>query len=161
VESASAVARRLHVKPAYCVAATLGISSAIVLPYTLRQLNREFLPVIAATRWVTEHSSPGAGIVCNSPYVGFYAPRPVTILGPQGPTLDEALANAPRGARYDYVVLHVNAHAYRPEWVGQIERSYRQVLELPDPWPHTRPRKVLVFQSRDAAPRNASRPPRG
>jgi hypothetical protein len=152
--------RRTHARPAYATAVVLGVSCAIVLPYTLRKLNREFLPVIAATRWVTEHSPPGSGIVCNSPYVGFYAKRPVTILGPQAHTLDEALARAPAGPRYEYVVLHVNAHAYEPQWVGQIERSYRQVLELADPWPHTRPRKVLVFQAREATPRSAARKPR-
>jgi Dolichyl-phosphate-mannose-protein mannosyltransferase len=151
--------RLLRVRPAYCTVATLGICSAIVLPYTLRRLNREFVPVIEATRWVESRAEPGSGIVCNSPYVGFYGTLPVTELGSAAPRLDEALANAPPGARYDYVVLHVGAHAYRPEWVDQIERRYRQVLEIPDPHSVDRPRKVLVFQAKNIGARHASRPP--
>ncbi len=66
-----------------------------------------------------------------------------------------------RLAHYDYVVLHVNAHGYQPEWIDQLERSYQQILELRDPYPHTVPRKVLVFQARGDALRNAAREPRG
>jgi hypothetical protein len=156
-QSASWAARWFHAPRAYCAAALLAISCAIVLPYTLRRLNREFLPVIEATRWVQSRAEGGSGVVCNSPYVGFYGRLPVTTLGPNAPTLDAALAQAPGGARCDYVVLHVGAHAYQPEWIDQLERSFRPVLELADPYSHDKPRKVLVFQSPDAGPRNAAR----
>jgi hypothetical protein len=157
VQTGAVLARWTRTRPVSCTAVTLGIACALVLPYTLRRLNREFLPVIEATDWVEAHAASGTGVVCNSPYVEFYGTHPVTILGPDGNTLDEALARAPAAARYEFVVLHVNAHGYREEWVGQIEQSYRQVLELIDPYPHTKPRKVLVFQARDAAVRNAAR----
>jgi hypothetical protein len=160
VQGSAVAARWLKLRPVYCTAVTLGIACALVLPYTLRRLNREFLPVIAATEWVERRAGADTGVICNSPYVGFYSTHPVTILGPHGNTLDEALARAP-AARYEYVVLHVNAHGYQEEWVGQIERSYTQVLELIDPYPHTRPRKVRVYQARDAAVRHAAREPRG
>lgn len=150
-------ARWLHAPRAYCAAATLGVASAIVLPYTLRRLNREFLPVIEATSWVQSRAPDGSGVVCNSPYVGFYGTLPVTTLGPNAPTLDEALARAPAGAHYDYVVLHVGAHAYQPEWIGQLERKYRQVLELDDPSSDDKPRKVLVFQAHNNTLQSATR----
>lgn len=150
-------ARVLKTKPIYCTLATLGICCAIVMPYTLRRLNREFLPVIEATRWIQSRAAPGSGIVCNSPYVGFYGRLPIAALGPTAPTLDEALAKAPAGAHYDYVVLHVNAHNYQPEWVDQLERLYRRVHEIADPHPARKPRKVLVFQSQEGRVRHAAR----
>ncbi len=159
-QASSWAARLLRTRPVVCLAAALGICCAIVMPYTLRQLNREFLPVIEATRWIQSRAEPGSGIVCNSPYVGFYGTLPVAELGPAAPTLDAALAAAPAGAQYDYAVLHVGAHAYRPEWVGQLERSYRPVLELRVSDPTGRPGKVLVFQARDRRVRHAARQPR-
>ncbi|MEX0977528.1 MAG: glycosyltransferase family 39 protein, partial [Pirellulales bacterium] len=140
-------------RPAYVTAATLAVCSAIVLPYTLRRLNREFLPVIEATRWVQSRAPAGSGIVCNSPYVGFYGTLPVAELGPAAPTLDEALAKAPCKAQYDYVVLHVNAHDYQPRWIDELAHSYRQVLELPDLYSRDKFRKVLVFQAREGRAR--------
>ncbi len=148
----------LRVRPAYCRVALVTASCAAVLPYTLRHLNREFVPVIEATRWVTQRLEPGGGIVCNSPYVLFYGRRPVAELLPLAPTLDLALRQAP-DARYDYVVLHVNAYAYQDEWIDQITPYYRQVLEIPDPHPYARPKKVLVFQVKDGPLRNAALPP--
>jgi hypothetical protein len=147
----------LRIRPAYCTVATLGICSAIVLPYTLRRLNREFVPVIEATRWVEARAERGAGIICNSPYVGFYGTLPVAQLGPAAPSLDEALAKAPAGAHYDYVLLHVNAHAYQPRWLDELGRSYRQVLELPDLYSVDKPRKVLVFQAQNPRARATPR----
>jgi 4-amino-4-deoxy-L-arabinose transferase-like glycosyltransferase len=152
------VAALFKTRTAYVTAATLAVCSAIVLPYTLRRLNREFLPVIEATRWVQSRAPAGSGIVCNSPYVGFYGTLPVAELGSAAPTLDEALAKAPPGAHYDYVVLHVNAHAYQPRWIDELARSYRQVLELPDLYSRDKPRKVLVFESRAGRVRNATLP---
>jgi 4-amino-4-deoxy-L-arabinose transferase-like glycosyltransferase len=153
------VAPLMKTRPAYVTAATLAVCSAIVLPYTLRRLNREFLPVIEATRWVQSRAPAGSGIVCNSPYVSFYGTLPVAELCPAAPTLDEALAKAPRGAHYDYVVLHVNAHAYQPRWIDELSRSYRQVRELPDLYSRDKPRKVLVFQARENRVRHATLPP--
>ncbi|HEX3726049.1 MAG TPA: glycosyltransferase family 39 protein [Pirellulales bacterium] len=153
-----ALARRIEIKPNYGVAATLALSLALVLPYTLRPFNREFVPVIAATEWVQSHAAPGAGIVCNSPYVGFYGTLPTASLGPEAWTLDEALAKARSAAHYDYVILHVGAHEYRPEWIGQIETRYRQIQELPDPYClPSRPRKVLVFESKQLQARAEQR----
>lgn len=150
----------LKTRPVYGTLATLAISCSIVMPYTLRRLNREFVPVIEATRWIQSRARPGSGIVCNSPYVGFYGTLPVAMLDPKAPTLDEALARAPAGAQYDYVVLHVGAHAYQPEWVDQLARVYRQVRVLPDPYSHNEPGKVLVFQSQEGRVRHAARGPR-
>jgi Dolichyl-phosphate-mannose-protein mannosyltransferase len=159
-QASSLVARLLRTRPAYCAVAVLGIGCAVVMPYTLRPLNREFLPVIEATRWIESRAEPGSGIVCNSPYVGFYGTLPVAELGPQTPTLKAALANGPAGARYDYAVLHVGAHAYQPEWLGQLEEFYRPVLELPVVNPPDRPAKVVVFEARELQARHAARPPR-
>jgi hypothetical protein len=128
-------------------AATLAVCAAVVLPFCARAHNREFLPVIAATRWVQAHAAPGSGIVCNSPYVGYYGRLPTTILGPEALTLDAALARGAAGVRYDYAVLHVGAHDYRPDWLEQIQKRYRQVGLYPDPTSHQRPRTVLVFES--------------
>jgi hypothetical protein len=143
------VARVFKTQRAYPLLATLGLSCVVVLPYTLRVVNREFVPVIEATHWVESRAEPGTGIVCNSPYVEFYGTLPVTCLGPRALTLDDALAQATTDARYDYVVLHVNAHDYRPEWLQQIEPYYRQVRIFPDPHTGGRPKKVLVFQARE------------
>ena len=159
VQGSAWVAPLLRTRPAYVTAATLAICSVIVLPFTLRRLNREFLPVIEATRWVQSRAPAGSGIVCNSPYVGFYGTLPVAELCPAAPTLDEALAKAPPGAHYDFVVLHVNAHAYQPRWIDELARSYRQVLELPDLHSRDKPRKVLVFQAREGRVRHATLPP--
>ncbi len=137
--------------------ATLAVACAVVAPYTLRRVNREFLPVIDATHWVEAHAEPGAGIVCNSPYVQFYGSLPVTSLGPHRTTLNEALAQAESAAHYDFVVLHVNAHDYRPEWLAEIERDYRQVHEFADPHTGGRPKKVLVFQAKESLARHSAR----
>ena len=130
-----------------------------MLPYTTRQLNREFVPVVEATRWVQSQMESGSGVVCNSPYVKFYSRLPVAELSPRSPTLSEALVKAP-DARYDYVVLHVNAHDYHPEWIAQLEPYYRPVREYDDPGKYRRPKKVVVFQAKDAVIRNAALPPR-
>ena len=70
--------------------------------------------VLVDTHWVEEHIERGAGIVSNSPYPGFYSDLPIASLGPMSWSLDEALAIAPPATRYDYVVLHVGAHEYKP-----------------------------------------------
>jgi hypothetical protein len=143
----------MNLSRATALAATLAVCAAVVLPYSVRSYNREFVPVIEATRWVQAHAAPGSGIVCNSPYVGYYGTLPTTILGPHALTLDAALAKGAARVRYDYAVLHVGAHEYRPEWLDQIERRYRQVRQYHDPTSPKRPRKVLVFESIEAQAR--------
>jgi len=154
------VGRWVRLRPMWLAVPTLVACSLLVLPYTLRRLNAEFIPVIEATEWVQQRIAPGAGIVCNSPYVPYYSGKPVAELVPLSPTLGEALLKAP-DARYDYAVVHVNAHDYRPEWLEQLAPYYQQVLEIDDPTPFRKPRKVLVFQVREQPVRNAALPPRG
>jgi hypothetical protein len=151
------LAARFHVMPSRAALAILGVCTLVVLPYSVRAYNREFVPVIEATRWVQARAAPGSGIVCNSPYVGYYGKLPTAHLGPDAISLDAALAQGIPGVRYDYVVLHVNAHGYRPEWVAQIERRYRQVRQYDDPTPHRLPRKVLVFQAIESHARQPAR----
>ncbi len=154
------IGRWVRLRPMWLAVPTLVTCCLLVLPFTLRRLNAEFIPVIEATEWVQQRIAPGAGIVCNSPYVPYYSGKPVAELVPLSPTLGEALLKAP-DARYDYAVVHVNAHDYRPEWLEQLAPYYQQVLELDDPTPFRVPRKVLVFQVRDQPVRNAALPPRG
>ncbi len=154
---AETVARRLKTPPGYAVAIVLAVCCACVLPYSVRAVNREFIPVMAATRWVQDHAKPGSGVVCNSPYVGFYGTLPVAYLNPDAPTLDQALARANPNADYDFVVLHVNAYDYRPEWITQLEPHYRQVRLFDDPSSDRRPKKVLVFQAKDGHVRSQPR----
>jgi hypothetical protein len=150
-------ARRLKAPPAYVVPIVLAVCCVSVLPYTVRAVNREFLPVLAATEWVRSRAEPGAGIVCNSPYVEFYGSLPVAYLSPESPTFAEALAKANADAQYDYVILHVNAHDYRPEWLAQLEPRYRQVRMFPDPYSIERPKKVLVFEAKEGHVRRPAR----
>ncbi len=140
--------------------ATLAVSSLVVLPYAVRAYNREFVPVIEATRWIQSRAAPGSGIVCNSPYVGYYGTLPTTILGPGALSVEAALAQGNPGVRYDYVVLHVGAHGYRPEWMAQIEQRYRPVREYDDPTAVRRPRKVVVFEAVEAQARRKLDDPR-
>ena len=134
-----------------------AVCAAMVLPYTLRPFCREFIPVIDATHWVEAHAAPGEGIVSNSPYTGFYGRLPVTMLDHSAGCLADALRLAPTPARYDYVVLHVGAHGYKPEWLTEVEPHYRQVQMFPDPGTGGRPKKVLVFEAKDKAVRQAAR----
>jgi hypothetical protein len=150
-------ARRIKAPPVYVVPILLAICCVSVLPYTVRAVNREFLPVLAATQWVQSRAEPGSGIVCNSPYVEFYGTLPVAYLSPESPTFAEALAKANAEAQYDYVVLHVNAHDYRPEWLTQLEPRYRQVRMFPDPYSIERPKKVLVFEAKEGHVRRPAR----
>lgn len=142
------LAARLPSQPKYAVWAMLAVVSVAVLPYTLRATNREFLPVIAASRWVQEHAAPGTGVVSNSPYVAFYGGLPVTYLSSDAPTLHDALARAASDARFDYVVLHVGAHDYHEEWVAQLTAHYHQVQDFPDRLSGGRSKGVLVFQAK-------------
>lgn len=158
-QTSAVLGRWVRLRPMWLAVPTIVTCSLLVLPFTLRRLNAEFIPVIEATEWVEQRIAPGAGIVCNSPYVGYYSGKPVAELMPLSPSLNEALLKAP-DARYDYAVVHVNAHAYRPEWLEQLAPYYQQVLELDDPTPFHVPRKVLVFQVRDQPIRNAALPPR-
>ncbi|MGD9723322.1 MAG: glycosyltransferase family 39 protein [Pirellulales bacterium] len=128
----------------------LAVCSLIVLPYSVRSYNREFIPVIQAAGYVQSLAGPGVGVVCNSPYVGFYGQLPTTILGPDALNLDAALARGQAGVQYDYVVLHVNAHDYRGEWISQIETRYRPLREYADPTEFHRPRKVIVYEAIEA-----------
>jgi hypothetical protein len=143
-----------QVSPSYGSLATLGLCTAIVLPYTLRPFCYEFVPVIKATRWVEAHAEPGSGIICNSPYVSFYGTLPTAFLSPYAPTLDAAVSTAP-GARYDFVVLHVGAFAYQPAWLAQVEQSYRKVQEFPDSLSGGRPKTVLIFEAKQRHARRA------
>jgi hypothetical protein len=158
-ETSVELARRLRVAPRYVAVPALAACCAIVLPFTLRHLNREFLPVIEATAWVRARLAPGSGIVCNSPYPGFYGGRPIAELCPLAPTLGEALLKAP-DARYDYAILHVNAHDYRSEWIDQLAPYYRVVREIDDPHRYRLPKKVVIFEVKDTPIRNAALPPR-
>ncbi len=153
-------ARRVKAPATYAVPILLAGCCAAVLPYTVRAVNREFLPVLAATEWVKSHADADAGVICNSPYVEFYGKLPVAYLYPEAPSVAEALAKAKANAdaQYDYVVLHVNAHDYRPEWLTQLEPRYRQVREFPDPYSIERPKKVLVFEAKEG---HVRRPARG
>ena len=160
VYAADALGPLVRLRPRTLVFATLLACLAVVLPYCVRPYNREFLPVIAATEWIQEHAPTDAGVVCNSPYVGYYGTRPTTILGPQAVSLDAALAQGRQGIRFDYVVLHVNAHDYRPEWLSQVESRYRQIADYPDPTGDPRGRKVLVFEAIDAQARRQAGSPR-
>ena len=150
-------ARRLKAPPGYVVPILLAVCCVAVLPYTLRAVNREFLPVLAATEWVQSRAEPGTGIICNSPYVEFYGKLPVAYLSPESPTFAEALAKADADAQYDYVVLHVNAHDYRPEWLTQLAPRYRQVRRFPDPYSIERPKWVLVFEAKEGHVRRPAR----
>ncbi len=157
------LAEQMHrftgVRASLAVAGTLVTCTIVVLPYSVRAYNREFVPVIDATHWVHDHAQPGAGVVCNSPYVGYYGSLPTTILGPNALSLDSALAKGEPGVRFDYVVLHVDAHGYRPEWLDQIKRHYRQVGKFTDPTHSARAREVLVFEAQEAqAASNATEP---
>ncbi len=158
-QTCGVLARWVHVPPRYLAVPTLLVCCLTVLPYTLRHLNREFLPVIEATTWVKSQLAPGDGVVCNSPYVGFYGRLPVAELSALSPTLDEALLKAP-DARYDYVVLHVNAHGFQPRWVDELAPYYRPVREFDDPQTYRHPKKVVVYRAKDATIRNAARPAR-
>jgi hypothetical protein len=158
-QTSAVIGRWIRLRPIWLAVPTLVTCCLLVLPYTLRRLNAEFIPVIEATEWVEARIAPGAGIVCNSPYVPYYSGRPVAELVPLAPTLGEALLKAP-DARYDYAVVYVNAHDYRPEWLEQLAPYYQQVLELDDATPYRKPRKVLVLQVRDQPIRNAALPPR-
>jgi len=144
------LARPFDAPPLAVTAGVLAIAMGLVLPYTLRPMNREFIPVIAATHWVENHAGPGAGIVSNSPYVEFYGTMPVAYLGTHySHSVDDALTHTKHPARYDYVVLHVNAHDYHPEWLDQVTTRYRQVQMFDDPYSSPRPKKVLVFEAKD------------
>jgi len=160
VYAAEVLGPLLRLRPRTLVFATLLACLAVVLPYCVRPYNREFLPVIAATEWIQEHAPADAGVVCNSPYVGYYGTRPTTILGPQAVSLDAALAQGQSGVRFDYVVLHVNAHDYRSEWLAQVESRYRQIADYPDPTGDPRGRRVLVFEATDAQARRQAGGPR-
>ncbi len=142
---------RVHLLPSrHGALVTLGAATILVLPYTLTPFSREFVPVIDATKWVEAHAEPGEGIISNSPYVAFYSSIPTAFLSPETATLDEVLTTAKAPARFDFVVLHVNAHAYRPQWLSMIEASYRPVGEFPDPYsPAKRLRKVMIFEAKD------------
>jgi hypothetical protein len=140
--------------------AIVALCSLLVLPYAARSYNREFVPVIEATRWIEGHAAAGAGVVCNSPYVGYYGTLATTILGPNALSLDAALRQGDPQARFDYVVLHVNAHGYLPEWQAQIEQRYRMVREYDDPTEARAPRKVMVFEAIEAQARRKPDGPR-
>lgn len=152
------MAKRLRVGSARVLPAVVAVCCLAVLPYTLRQLNREFVPVIEATRWVESRAGDNSGIVCNSPYVPFYAQLPVAELGPTAPTLAAALARTSDPARFDFAVLHVGAHAYRDQWWDQLAEAYQPVMELPVANASGRPAKVVVFRARQRGVRQATRP---
>ena len=103
------------------------------------------------------HADPGDGIVCNSPYVGFYGKLPVAVLDHRAGTVREAVAYAPVRAQYDFVVLHVNAHGYLPQWIDEVAANYQQVCQFDDPGTGGKPKKVLVFQAKHDQLRQASR----
>ncbi len=151
------LAARWQARPQVATLLLLGVTSLAVLPYTVRAINREFVPVIEATRWVMDRAEPGMGVVSNSPYVAFYGNLPVTFLSSQAPTLHEALSRADTDARFDYVVLHVNAHDYHPEWLEQLAPYYRQVQLFADDHPTARPKKVLVFEAKQGHVRRPGR----
>ena len=158
-QTCAVLARWIGVRPRYLVVPTFVACCLTVMPFTLRHLNREFEPVMEATEWVQSQVGPGGGVVCNSPYVQFYSRLPVAELSPLSPSLAEALHKAP-DAHYDYVVLHVNAHDYRPEWMQQIAPYYRPVREYNDPHEYRLPKKVVVLQATGGPIRNAALPPR-
>jgi len=132
-------------------ATILAICCVAILPYTVRALNLEFIPVMAATSWVDQHTDAKTGVVCNSPYVSFYGHRAVAYLSHEAPSLTLALAKADQSTRYEYVVLHVNAHEFQPEWIEQIEERYEQVGLYPDPSSIARPKEVRVYRARELA----------
>jgi hypothetical protein len=150
---ADIIVRRYQTRPAFAVSVLGGLACATVLPATLKPFNREFTPVVDAAHWVERNAEPGAGIVTNSPYVGFHATLPVSQLGNHASTIDEALARGNPVVRYEYIVLHVNAHGYRGEWIDQLTPRFRQVQEFADPNTGGRPKKVLVFETQEALAR--------
>ncbi|REK19222.1 MAG: hypothetical protein DWQ37_02185 [Planctomycetota bacterium] len=139
-----------------CTAATLLVCCGLVMPYTLRRLNYEFVPVMEATAWIESRAEPGTGILCNSPYVKFYAKLPVAELSHKAPSLGEALGKAPH-ARYDYVVMHVNAYGYQPQWLDELAPHYRVAREFPDLLSHEKDRTVMVLEAKRPV-RNAGLP---
>jgi hypothetical protein len=135
----------------YAAAGILAVCCTSVLPYTVRAQNREFIPVMAATQWVEQQAPEGAGIVCNSPYVGFYGHRPIAYLSHEAPSLEQALAKGSPGTRFDYVVLHVNAHEYLTQWADQVAERYDQLRVFPDPSSTARPKEVRVYRAKHSA----------
>ncbi len=156
VYAAERLAPLAHLRPGYLQWVTAVACAAMVLPYTLRPFCREFIPVIDATHWVETHARPGAGIVCNSPYAGFHGHLPVALLDHRAGNIADALRLAEKPARYDYAIIHVGAHAYRPEWLAELEPNYRQVQLFPDPGTGGRSKKVLVFEAKSEAARRAA-----
>jgi 4-amino-4-deoxy-L-arabinose transferase-like glycosyltransferase len=152
------LANRLGGRTTLATLATVGLAAAIVVPYTVRPFSREFEPVIEATRWVQTHAAPGTGIVSNSPYVGFYGTLPVAVLGHTTTSVDEALSVADNRAHYDYVVLHVGAHDYRPEWLAQVETKYRPIQVFPEFMDGKRAMRVMLFEAKDGPARLARSP---
>jgi hypothetical protein len=148
--AANAVSRSLRAPAGYVAVGLLALCCACVIPFSVRAMNLEFIPVMVATRWVEDCAPQGTGVVCNSPYVAFYGNLPVTYLSHEAPTLEQALAKAPPNAHYDFVILHVNAHEYQAAWIEQLERSYEQVRLFPDPSSGTRHKEVRVYRARDS-----------
>jgi hypothetical protein len=151
-------AARWRLSPERISLALLAICCLAILPYTVRAVNLEFAPVMAATSWVDQHTENGTGVVCNSPYVGFYGHRAVAYLSHEAPSLTQALAKADTSTRYEYVVLHVNAYEFQPEWIEQIEERYEQVGLYPDPSSTSRPKEVRVYRVRELQSRVAGAP---
>lgn len=139
------IAERAERSERACVVGLLCVCAAVVVPYTVRPMAREFQSVIDATRWVQTHMSPGAAVVTNSPYVQFYGHMPVAFLGTDTPTLEAAIAQSPAPTRCEYVVLHVKAHAYQPQWYEQVEQRYTPVQEFPDSGSGRPGMKTVVF----------------
>ena len=131
------------------------------LPYSVRPYNREFVPVIAATQWIQQHARPGAGVVCNSPYVGYYGSLPTTILGPQAVSLDAALAKGRRACGSTTSCCTSTRTTIGPSGSRRSSGHYRQVGKYPDPTQRpARPQGAGLRSDRCPARRRSAGRPR-
>jgi len=138
----------------WIVAGLVGVSSAVVLPWTLRSLNLEFNGVLHALAWIELHTEAQDGVLSNSPYVPFYSSRPTAFLGPGEPTVGDALARAPHVATCPYAVVHMHAYGFRPQWIADIDARYAEVMRIDDPRGSHRDTKVVIYRSKTASGRD-------
>jgi hypothetical protein len=113
----------------------VGACCLVVLPWTLRPINREFRPVLEAVRWVDLHAEAGDVVLTNSPYASFYAKKRVALLRSSDARIADLMADPAVNAACNYAVIHINAHEYDPRWMQQLGSTYKLLFELEDPRP--------------------------
>jgi 4-amino-4-deoxy-L-arabinose transferase-like glycosyltransferase len=118
-----ALVRRSEWSPQWAFTISL-VLVAIAVPFGTRPINSVATPVVEASDWIRQQSTPGQSVLANSIYPRFYSQLDGPLFGIEVTDLNAAL----RDLRPDFVLLDVDSRTYTAPESDGLGVCYRHAF---------------------------------